>query len=409
MNALLAERWYYEEPSRTEGTARIEEIRGDVGEGLLVRLDRTLFYPEGGGQPCDSGEIEGCRVVDVQEIEGFVWHRLDDDSGRCAGFRAGDVVQLRIDGWRRRDHTQQHTGQHLLSAVLEQEHGIHTLSFHLGTTYSTIDISAPAFDEELAGTVAAEVEAMIRTPVPVIVHYCPPEDVNSFRLRKKPPVDESVIRIVEIGGYDWSPCGGTHLVSTGDLRLLELLSWERYKGNTRLYFVAGDRAVAMLHAIHDTAQKAAAAFGTGLADLGERAASIAARIAEQDRRIRRLVQERAVMEASMMHAAQPEGVLVFDQADRSSEEAAETAKAAAALGRVALVQCRSEHAVIVQQPQQAAPSAQLGVLLKPVLASCNGKGGGGPAFFRASFSSDEDMTAFIQHALTLLDSGSSQH
>jgi len=239
MNArALDERLFYRDPWLSEAEATVVAIEeGSTGSGQArVLLDTTIFYPEGGGQPPDLGFIGRARVVDVQELEGQIWHSVDIpvDAGSSRaelereGLRVGARVHLRIDWQRRLYHMQQHTGQHLLSAVLEQDYGIHTHSFHLGTEYCTIDVSAQNPADLPLGEIEAKVDRWIERDVPVRVHYCPPEDLSAFRLRKRPPADEAVIRVVEIDGYDWSPCGGTHVDRTGQLRALKILSLERY-------------------------------------------------------------------------------------------------------------------------------------------------------------------------------------
>jgi len=197
--SALDVRLFYSDPWLTECDATVVAVKpGDGAENSRMRvlLDRTIFYPEGGGQPSDQGFMQGYKVTDVQEIDGQIWHSVDVSEAMTSGtvtaplsgvIKPGAYVHLVLDWERRFYHMQQHTGQHLLSAVLEQEYGIHTISFHLGTENCTIDIAAsdpllvPAQDVEV------HVDRWIERDVPVRVHYCPPEDLASFRLRKKPP------------------------------------------------------------------------------------------------------------------------------------------------------------------------------------------------------------------------------
>jgi len=426
----LGERLFYQNPWLKEADAVIKAIEygaADVSsdgsaakggvESLRVLLDTTVFYPEGGGQPPDIGFVDDLRVVDVQEIDGHIWHFVEPAANAGSPLKPhdplkpGDRVHLRIDWQRRLDNMQQHTGQHLLSAVLEQEYGIHTLSFHLGTEYSTIDVSAKNPEELPFPDIEAKIEDWIARDVPVSVHYCPPEDIASFKLRKKPPADEAVIRVVEIEGYDWSPCGGTHVERTGQLRAIKILSLERYKGNVRVYFAAGARAVRLVSATYEETKKAASVLGVGIGEISARASDILGKIAALERALKKSTQTWAAAEAKLAASqAAPHEVLEFRLDDEGSDSAAELAKAAAALGRAAVVISISDKTIIIQVPQDAGFPSLAGIL-KPKLSEFGGKGGGGSAFFRASFSSESELVRFVKEAKGALaaPSASPQH
>jgi len=379
-------------------------------ESLRLLLDMTVFYPEGGGQPPDTGFIDDLRVVDVQEIDGRIWHFIEPSANAGspmkphAPLKPGDRVHLRIDWPRRLDHMQQHTGQHLLSAVLEQEYGIHTLSFHLGTEYSTIDVSAKSPEELPLTDIEANIEDWIAHDVSVLVHYCPPEDIASFTLRKKPPADEAVIRVVEIEGYDWSPCGGTHVERTGQLRAVKILSLERYKGNVRVYFAAGARAVRLLSTTYEEMKKAASVLGVGIGEISARASDTISKIATLERALKKSTQTWAAAEAKLAASqAAPHEVLEFRLDEEGADSAAELAKAGASLGRAVIAISLSDKTIIIQVPQGEA-GISLAAMLKPRLAEFGGKGGGGPAFFRANFSSESELARFAEEAKRMIDS-----
>lgn len=402
-------RLYYENPLQDEADAQVLEVRHE-GRTVLVRLDATIFYPEGGGQPADLGWLGGWPVSDVQEAEGQIWHKVDMMEGQSLHQspsnllpQPGDTVHLVLDWQRRRDHMQQHSGQHLLSAVLEQEYGIHTLSFHLGKETCTIDIAAGSPEDVPASDIEAQLEAWIRRDAPIIVHYCPPEDLGAFRLRKQPPAGESVIRIVEIDQYDWSPCGGTHLSSTGPIRLVKILGLERYKGNVRLYFAAGDRALGLLMAVYEEARKTAGSLGCGIADLAVRAADLSAKLSAAEREAGRYLQKWAESEvnAESILCGPAQKLITIDGTEMTAMEAGEIAKSAARKAKACIAVSRPESTVIIQVPAQAGwPS--LGALLKPVADSLHGKGGGGPLLFRARFAHAEELERFVEAARTLL-------
>jgi len=293
---------------------------------------------------------------------------------------------------------QQHTGQHLLSAVLEQDYGIHTLSFHLGTEYCTIDVSAGSPADVPLAEIEAKVDGWIERDVPVRVHYCPPEDLSAFKLRKKPPADEAVIRVVEVDGYDWSPCGGTHLDRTGQLRALKILSLERYKGMVRVYFASGGRALELLWRAYAEAKQAALLLGSGVEDVVARLEDSIEKASSSERKAKRYAQLLAEAEAALAIArAAPDAILEFRLEDDDAERGTALAKAAAALGRTAVALSLSDSTVVVQVGQKAGFLA-LPVLLKEKMATLGGKGGGSPTFFRAAFASPEQASSFAQYA-----------
>ena len=215
------------------------------GEHVAVWLDRTAFYPTSGGQPFDTGTLGGLAVVDVQ----------DDDAGEVAHLLAGRAPDVgatlrgEID-WRRRfDHMQQHTGQHLLSAVIERACAARTVSFHLGTDTSTIDINCELTSAQIIETERAANDAIWRD-VPVAVRYATEEEARALPLRKE-SARAGILRLVEIEGIDLSACGGTHVPRTGALGSVVVSSWERFKGGQRIEFLCGGRAVRRFQQLRD--------------------------------------------------------------------------------------------------------------------------------------------------------------
>jgi alanyl-tRNA synthetase len=282
--------------------------------------------------------------------------------------------------------------------VLEQHYGIHTRSFHLGAEYCTIDISADNPAEVPVEEIEAEVDTWIARDVPVRVHYCPPEDLSVFTLRKSPPAGEAVIRIVEVDGYDWSPCGGTHLDRTGQLRALKILSLERYKGNVRLYFVSGGRAVELLRKTYTEARRAALLLGSSVEDMVAHLEDSLNRAASSERTAKRRAQSlaQAEVELAILRTA-PGAALEFRLEADDAEWGTALVKAAAARGRTAVVLSLSDSTVVVQADQKAGSSI-LAAFLKERMTALGGRGGGGPTFFRATFASPEQATSFAQGA-----------
>ncbi|NPV93183.1 MAG: alanyl-tRNA editing protein [Firmicutes bacterium] len=225
---------YYQDPYLKEFTADVAGVV-EKEDGFHVELDQTAFFPVGGGQPSDTGSIDGIEVVQVYPEGERVIHVLR----RPPAGRTG--VVCRIDWERRFDHMQQHLGQHLLSAVLENRCGAETIGFHLGRESSTIDIDRELEAEAIK---AAEPEAnqAVFDNLPVRALYPTPEEIAGLTLRKPPPVQEQV-RLIEIGRLDLNPCCGTHPRSTGEVGLIKVCRFERYKGGLRLEFLCGRRAL----------------------------------------------------------------------------------------------------------------------------------------------------------------------
>src|SRR5581483_10880676 len=240
----MTDRLYVEQPAVYSFEAEVAEVRGAASRPE-VRLAATLFYPTSGGQPHDTGFLGDARVVDVKEEGELIWHVLDGEAPK-PGARARGVV----DEARRRDHREQHSGQHLLSAVLVDLARIPTVAFHLGGELSTIDVTAERVGRDLLDRVEQRCGEVIRRNVPVTASIFRGEAAReAARSLRKAPEAEALssprgLRVVEIAGVDRDACCGTHVAATGELGLVKVLSTERAKkGETRLTFVAGQRAL----------------------------------------------------------------------------------------------------------------------------------------------------------------------
>lgn len=256
---MPTERLYYQDPFLDTFTAR---ITGRSGTG--VTLDRTAFYPEGGGQPSDRGALNGIAVTDVQSDEaGEVWHTM-------ALELADDVIEVRgqIDAARRLDHMQQHHAQHLLSAAFADRWGYHTLSFHLGADSSTIDLDAAAVSRgelEIAQQVVNEV---VWRNLPIRARFVNRDELTAIPLRK-PPTVTGPVRVVSVDGFDHSACGGTHPLATGTVGMIQVRGTERRGAATRVEFVAGMRALRDLDWSRGTLARIALAGNIGIAEVEE--------------------------------------------------------------------------------------------------------------------------------------------
>ena len=200
----------------------------------LVVLDQTAFFPEGGGQPADQGRLGDAKVGHVSEKGGIIAHHCD------RALEVGSVVDGSIDWDIRFPHMQTHCGEHILSGIILREYGFHNVGFHMGKDATTIDL-----DGELTGEMVAHAETLVNRAieenVEVHVSYPSKEELAALPLRKKPEVEK--LRLVEVSGYDFCGCCGTHVARSGEIELVKIIDFQRYKSGTRLFFLCGRRAL----------------------------------------------------------------------------------------------------------------------------------------------------------------------
>ena len=198
-----------------------------------VVLDQTVFFAEGGGQPSDVGTLGTAQVLHVSEKQGVITHHCSEP------LEAGTKVKGRIDWPVRFAHMQIHCGEHILSGLIFREYGFHNVGFHMGHEFTTIDL-----DGQLTGEMVEHIETLVTRAisenVPVHASYPSKEELEKIPLRKKPDVEK--LRVVEVEGYDWCGCCGTHVSHTGEIQLLKIIDFQRYKGGTRLFFLCGEKA-----------------------------------------------------------------------------------------------------------------------------------------------------------------------
>jgi alanyl-tRNA synthetase len=283
-------RLYDDDPYLTVFEARVVARRTHEGRPAIV-LDRTAFFPEGGGQPWDTGRLGSARVSAVIEKDGEVLHVLDDPLDQ-------DVVRGEVDWARRRDHMQQHHGQHLLSRALVTEAGAETVSFHLGAQTCSVDLDREIPPAGIEAAVAAANEVIWGgRPVQALVL-----ERQEAEARGVPVPDEAgqAVRIVEVEGFDRQPCCGTHPRRTSEVGLVLSLDHERYKGGTRLHFVCGQRAVAAAQRHHALLAQAATRLSTGKEAVPEAVERLQAQLGDGEKRARDLADRLVEAEAARL-------------------------------------------------------------------------------------------------------------
>lgn len=241
---METEKLYYTDPFLTTFTAKVLSCEAGKG-GYLVTLDRTAFYPEGGGQPADYGTLGGIAVTDVHEKDGVVIHTVEK------AVEIGENVTGSIDWARRFDHMQQHSGEHILSGILCHNYHCDNVGFHLGTDTVTIDYNTDISWEE---ALAAEYQAnqVIWADAPVEITYPSPAELEQLDYRSKKALTGKV-RIVTFPEADCCACCGTHVLRAGQVGIIKVLSCQKFRSGVRMEILCGERAWRYLSGTYDQA------------------------------------------------------------------------------------------------------------------------------------------------------------
>jgi alanyl-tRNA synthetase len=406
---MTTRRLYYDDAFEREFTARVvhcEPLPPDVNSGITAPvlglvLDRTAFYPSSGGQPHDLGKIGDANVLDVRDDGDEIMHIVDRRPGSAD-------VSCCLNWTRRFDHMQQHTGQHLLSAMFQERFGRPTLSFHLGTDVSTIDLKGPEPSDEILEGAERAANSIIFEDRPVTVRYGTAEDLAELGARKE--VERSgILRAIEIEGADLQPCGGTHVKRTGQIGTLLVRRCTKIRQDWRVEFVCGARAERA--ARQDSLRLRAAAEKLSCAPEELVAASERA-LSERDanfKRTRGLLQRLAEIEAGQAvrdTAAGTDGLRIVQQVFEDVEAeflgyfATEVAKTEKSIALLARLGCG--HMIFAQHP---AAARDMSALLKQVLAKVGGKGGGTRDFARGRLDDATQATKAVALAKEFLSGG----
>lgn len=291
----MTDRRYYTDSYTRVFQARVTES-SSVGGNPAAVLDETFFYPTSGGQPHDTGRLGGAGVVDVSLREdGAVLHRLD------APLSPGPV-EAAIDWPRRFDHMQQHTGQHILSQAFIRVADAATVGFHLGAESVSIDLAQPALKDSAVADAMALANDVVTGNRAVRAWFPPPDELATLALRKAPEVD-GAFRVVAIGDFDLSACGGTHVASTGEVGLIEVLRTERMKKGVRIEFLCGARARSDYARKHAIVRDLSATLTCAHGELGESVARLQSALAETKHQLKAFRERELDAEAARLVAA----------------------------------------------------------------------------------------------------------
>ncbi len=360
---------------------------GDLEGRPWAVLDDTILYPVGGGQPADHGRLDELPVVDVQRIEGVVHHFLETPV-------APGAAVLTLDWRRRHDHMQQHSAQHLLSALARERLGWATRSFHLGPETSDIEFDAAAPSEEDLGALENAATEQIVAGRPITSRRVSPEAYAELEVRSRglPSGHLGDIRLVEIEGVDLNTCGGTHLRSTSEIEAVKILGTERLRGGTRVQWVAGGRVRRRLAAHEARNAELRALFDSDDAGLVEIAKGKLDQLGEARRRTRHL--ESLLTEARVDILAAGEDPIVvahFEQAEGGFLQQVARSLLERAPAKACLLTASGEKGsffLLAAGTESAVDAAGLGPRVAEIL---DGKGGGKGSIFQGKAGSLERL------------------
>ena len=398
----MTEKLYYSDSHLLEFDARVVSVRALEDGRAAVALDRTAFYPTGGGQPNDTGMLGAWRVVDCAEDEGTgVLHFIEGSAPEVGAHLRG-----RVDAARRRDHMQQHTGQHILSQAFVELYGAQTRSFRMTSDACEIDVDLSDPSDQKVESAVTRANEIIWDDRSVRVHNVTPDEAARMPLRKD-SAREGELRVIEIEGFDFSPCGGTHAARTGEVGVLLARQWERAKGLVRVTFAAGVRAVEDYRRANASARATAALFSVGR----EEAAAAAARLQDENKSLQRRLrasedlaaraEARDLLEESESSDGLKLVARVFE--GRDAEELRRLALAVAAhAGAVALLCSRDETGARLVFARAADAEGDMNALLREACRALEGRGGGRPEMAQGGGPRADRLAEVIEEAARAL-------
>jgi len=401
----MTERLYYIDPALLEFEANVVSAHTENGRTNIV-LDRTAFYPTSGGQLFDTGSLEGngqsFRVTDVNETEaGDVLHVMEGSAPA-----PGTPVRGLVDRERRRDHMQQHTGQHLLSAVFIALCNAPTVSFHMGDESCTVDLDIKSLSDDQLRQAERRANEIATDDVPVDIRFVTPDEARQMGVRKIPPGITDKLRLIEIRGHDLTACGGTHVSRTGQIGPLLLRKSEKVKQGMRVEFVCGLRAIAGARRDFETLTGAAALFSAHIYDLPAQIRKALDEVKGAGKQRHKLEEEVAELMAARLLAESPEQssvrVVVRWFADRELPFVKLLAqKLTVQPGAVALLASSAAQPALVFA-QSPGGRFDMGALMKEAMAALGGRGGGSRDLAQGGVPAGSDLEGALARAVLRL-------
>ena len=403
----MTQRLYYHDSFLYDFEAEVREITGGPKPALI--LDRTAFYPTSGGQVFDTGlietENEKLRVTEVGDAEdGRVIHYLE---APLKEIKPGTRVRGQIDATRRRDHMQQHTGQHVLSAAFVRLYNMPTVSFHMGDDYCSIDLDTATLTKEQVEQAERLGNEIILENRQVQIRFVTREEAGKLGLRKVPPAERDELRLIDIHEFDLSACGGTHVNQTGQIGCVLLRKTERVRQGWRVEFVAGQRAVATARRDFTTLTEAAGLFSAHIYDVPQQVRKSLDEIKSLRKQREQSLEELSEAQAAALLAETPEAegrrLVIRSFADRDMNFLKVLAQRATRLGPnvVTLLGTTSPQPSLVFA-QSIGQLYDMGALMKGTVSKFGGRGGGSRDMAQGGLPSADGIQAALTHAASSL-------
>jgi alanyl-tRNA synthetase len=404
----MTDRLYYHDSFLYDFDAEIREVHETPRPAII--LDRTAFYPTSGGQVFDTGSITlGSEQVHVTEVadseDGHVVHYLE---APVKDIKPGTRVHGLIDAARRRDHMQQHSGQHVLSAAFIRLFNYPTVSFHMADDYCSIDLDTPTLTKDQVEAAERLANEIILENRPVDIRFVTRDEAAKLGLRKLPPAERDQLRLIDIHDFDLTACGGTHVGQTGQIGSVLLRKTERVRQGWRVEFVAGLRSVATARRDYVTLTESAAIFSSHIYDVPQQIRKSLEEIRALRKQAEQSQEELASAQATALLAEAPETngrkLVVRSFSDR---ELAFIKLVAQRLTRisfntVALLGTTSPQPSLVFA-QSAGQPFDMGTLLKQMLAKLGGRGGGSKDMAQGGLPDAEKIAIALSEAANALD------
>jgi alanyl-tRNA synthetase len=396
----MTDRLYYHDSFLFDFDAEVRDVL-DTPRPTLI-LDRTAFYPTSGGQVFDTGWITSSpntklRVTEVADAEdGKVLHYVE----AVKDIKPGTRVRGQIDATRRRDHMQQHSGQHVLSAAFLRLYNMPTVSFHMADDYCSIDLDTPNLTKEQIESAERQANEIVLENRPVGIRFVTREEAGKLGLRKLPPTERDELRIIDIRDWDLSACGGTHVAQTGQIASVLLRKAEKVRQGWRVEFVAGQRAVATARRDFTTLTETAALFSAHIYDVPQQAQKSLDEVRSLRKHLERTQEELAAAQAATLLAETPEikgrKIVVQTLSDREMNFVKLLAQKLTRLSpsAVALLATTSPQPSLVFA-QSAGQPFDMGALMKETMTKLNGRGGGSKDLAQGGLTTTEGIAAAL--------------
>lgn len=390
----MTKQFYYNSAYLKEWSTTITDV-AEKEDGTYLVLRETAFYPTGGGQPCDDGIIGGVKVLDVVKDEETILHKVER-------VPADTEVSCSLNWDRRFDHMQQHSGQHLLSAVCLSLFAAPTLSFHLGEDYSTIDVDLSELTGEQLLHLEREINRHIYLNHMISSYFVSEEEAARLPLVKQPTMTNG-IRIVEMADVEYNACGGTHVSSTGEIGMIKLLKAERQKGHTRIYFIAGYRALQEFNENQRILAALARKFNTGKDEIVDRLEKWELEHKELQRELSTLKEKHDEYLLKELVTQSEGGIVAHVFKDKSLKDLQNlAAKLVVDYKGTVLFVTEGDNKVVMAYGGEGGFAC--GAFFKEHLGPFNGKGGGSDKLAQAGFAKWTETIAFFEfakHSLTV--------